>query len=376
MTKDNGEPHQHADVSEAAAPDVDRRRFLAGMGATLGAGGVGAAAAQDLSLLKGSGELVVCTWGGASTDAMKEVWFKPFSQLSGINVSTASVPDISKLEVMERVGNVEWDLMDAEGTQMELAIKKGLLRKIDYDLIFKIVPKEQIDPKVIKEYGVGSVAFSTVIAWNTGLFGAEGPQSWKEWADATRFKGRRALYAQPRPSFEIALMAAGVPPDKIYPINVNDAFKALDELKPKINLWVEKTSQWGVLMQNGEVDLMGSSLSRTLDEKNRTGKIDFTFNQSIVEQDYWVIPKSAPGGASAQKMIAFALLAKGSLAFASRMPFNVANTSIYGDLPEKMKQQLPGYPANAARNLQIDEAWWAANADQVRLRWLDWLSKT
>lgn len=381
MTKDNKESHHEADVSEVAAPGVDRRSFLTGMGVAFGAGlaggaGFDSARAQDLSLLKGSGDLVVCTWGGASTDAMKEIWFKPFSQLSGINVSTASVPDISKLEVMERVGNVEWDLMDAEGTQMELAIKKGLLRKIDYDLIFKIVPKEQIDPKVIKDYGVGSVAFSTVIAWNTGLFGAEGPQNWKEWADAKRFKGRRALYAQPRPSFEIALMAAGVPPDKIYPINVNDAFKALDELKPKINLWVEKTSQWGVLMQNGEVDLMGSSLSRTLDEKNRTGKIDFTFNQSIVEQDYWVIPKSAPGGANAQKMIAFALMAKGSLAFASRMPFNVANTSIYSDLPEKMKQQLPGYPANAARNLQIDEAWWTANADQVRLRWLDWLSKT
>ncbi|MCM2472449.1 ABC transporter substrate-binding protein [Rhizobium sp. CG5] len=363
--------------------EIDRRGFLAGIGAAglaFGAGIAGGAGirpvmAQDLSRLKGSGDVVVCTWGGASTDAMKEIWFTPFSQETGINVSTASVPDIAKLEVMENVGSVEWDLMDAEGTQMELAIKKDLLQKIDYDLIFKIVPKEQIDPKVIKEYGVGSVAFSTVIAWNTGLFGADGPQSWKEWADTTRFKGRRALYAQPRPSFEIALMAAGVPPEKIYPINIDDAFKALDELKPKIDLWVEKTSQWGVLMQNGEVDLMGSSLSRTLDEKKRSGKIDFTFNQSIIEQDYWVIPKSAAGGANAQKLIAYMLMAKGSLAFASRMPFNVANTTIYGDIPEEMQQQLPGYPANAARNVQIDQAWWTANSDQVRLRWLDWLSK-
>ncbi len=33
--------------------------------------------------------------------------------MSGVNVSTASVPDIAKLEVMENVGNVEWDLLDA-----------------------------------------------------------------------------------------------------------------------------------------------------------------------------------------------------------------------------------------------------------------------
>lgn len=382
MTKDN-DACNHVDQPETAGIELGRRSFLTGLGAAglafgsglAGGTGIKPAMAQDLSILKGSGDVVVCTWGGASTDAMKEVWFNPFAEATGINVSTASVPDIAKLEVMENVGNVEWDLLDAEGTQMELAIKKGLLQKIDYDLIFKIVPKEQIDPKVIKEYGVGSVAFSTVIAWNTGLFGSEGPQNWKEWADTTRFKGRRALYAQPRPSFEIALMAAGVPPEKIYPINIDEAFQALDALKPKIDLWVEKTSQWGVLMQNGEVDLMGSSLSRTLDEKKRTGKVEFTFNQSIIEQDYWVIPKSAPGGANAQKLIAYALMAKGSLAFASRMPFNVANTSIYGDIPESMKQQLPGYPANAVRNMHIDQAWWTANADQVRLRWLDWLSK-
>jgi putative spermidine/putrescine transport system substrate-binding protein len=382
MTKENDASH-HVPALRQDAIELDRRGFLACMGAaglafgTGLAGGTGLTAAmvQDMSLLKGSGDLVVCTWGGASTDAMQDVWFKPFSDVSGINVSTASVPDIAKLEVMENVGNVEWDLLDAEGTQMELAMQKGLLQKIDYDMIFKIVPKEQIDPKVIKEYGVGSVGFSTVIAWNTALFGAKGPQDWKEWADTSRFKGRRALYAQPRPSFEIALMAAGVPPEKIYPIDIDEAFKALDELKPKIDLWVEKTSQWGVLMPNGEVDLMGSSLSRTLDEKKRTGSIDFTFNQSIVEQDYWVIPKSAPGGANAQKLIAFALMAKGSLDFATRMPFSLANTSIYGDITEDMKQQLPGYPDNAARNLQIDQTWWTANADKVRLRWLDWLSK-
>ncbi len=123
-------------------------------------------------------------------------------------------------------------------------------------------------------------------------------------------QGRRALYAQPRPSFEIALMAAGVPPEKIYPININDAFKALDELRPKINsAW--KTSQC-VLMQNVEVDLMGSSLSRTLDEKKRSGKVDFTFNQSIVEQDYWVIPKSASRRRQCAQLIAYALMAKRS----------------------------------------------------------------
>lgn len=354
-----------------------RRGFIGGMGASALAiaAGLRPAFAQDLSVLNGEGSIIVCTWGGDYADTMQEIWFDTFAEATGIDVTYTSIPDMAKLEVMESVGNVEWDLIDTEGVQMALAIKKGLLQPIDYDLIFSIVPKEQLDPAVLTEYGIGSVAFSTVIAWNTDLFGAEGPQTWAEWFDTQKFKGRRALYAQPRPSFEIALMASGVPKDQIYPIDIDKAFAALDAIRDKIDLWVEKTSQWAVLMQNNEVDLMGASLARTLDEKQRTGKIDFTFNESIVEQSYWTVPKSAPGAEQAQKLIAWMMQPKGMLEYASTLPFNVANTSIYGDVPADMKSQLPGAPENAARNMHIDEAWWAENAEVVQLRWLDWMSK-
>ena len=355
--------------------EISRRNLLGSIaaGAAIGAGLRPAAAVDAASALKGDGSVVVCTWGGGYADTMQSVWFDPFKTATGIDVSTTSIPDMAKLEVMENVGNIEWDLVDTEGVQMQIAIKKGLLQPIDYDLVFSIVPKEQIDPKVITPYGLGSVAFSTVIAWNRDLFGGEGPQTWTEWFDTSRFKGRRALYSRPRPSFEIALMAAGVPKDKIYPINIDDAFDALNAVRKKIDLWVEKTSQWSVLLQNGEVDLMGSSLSITLQEKKR-GKIDFTFNQSIVEQSYWTVPKGAQGAKNAQKLIAWMMQPDGMLKYASALPFNVANTSIYGNVPTDMRAQLPGFPENAAKNMHIDETWWAENTAAVEPRWLDWIS--
>jgi putative spermidine/putrescine transport system substrate-binding protein len=65
---------------------------------------------------------------------------------------------------------------------------------------------------------------------------------------------------------------------------------------------------------------------------------------------------------------------EGMLKFASAQPFNVANTSIYGSVPKEMQTQLPGFPENAAKNMHIDEAWWAENTDAVQPRWLDWIS--
>ncbi len=77
MMKEN-DASNPAGLSENAGIEVDRRSFLAGMGAA----GVALATGEHQACAgtghgrcwKGSGDVVVRTWGGASTDAMKEVW--------------------------------------------------------------------------------------------------------------------------------------------------------------------------------------------------------------------------------------------------------------------------------------------------------------
>lgn len=353
---------------------LTRRELMAALGAS-GAVLATRGWAQDMSALKGDGHVVVCTWGGHYTDVMDQVWFQDFTDATGITVSSTAIPDMAKLEVMDQVNNVEWDLVDTEGTQMAVAIGKGLLAPIDYSLIESIVPKAQLNPAVCKEYGIGSVAFSTCIGWRPSVVGDVGPATWAEFFDTTKFKGRRALYAQPRPTFEIALMAAGVPKDKLYPISIDDAFAACDAIKDKVDLWVERTSQWDVLIESGEVDLAGASLSR-LDGGRKAGIFDFHFNESIVEQSYWTVPAKAPGREDAMKLIAWMMQAKGMQKYVTEMPYYVlANTSIYDGIPEETAKLLPGYPANAALNMYIDEDWWGANAEEVQTRWLDWMSR-
>lgn len=355
---------------------ISRRNLL--LGASAGALSVGFgpafAANPPLELLKGEGDVIVCAWGGRYIDVMKEVWFEPFGDEMGISVNTTGTPDLAKLKVMQQVGNVEWDLIDTEGTQMQLAIKDDLLEKIDYDLIYKIVPKEDLVPEMVHEYGLGSVTFSTVIAWNSDKF-PEGPKDWAEFFDTEKFKGRRALYAQPKPALEIALMATGVPKDQVYPIDLDKAFAALDQIADKVDLWVEKSAQWAVLMQNREVDLLGSTLVRVFAERRDGQPFNYHFNQSITEQSYWTIPKGAPHAASAQKLLAYMMQGKGMAEFVSQLPYGVANSTIYAGMPAEMVSQLPASPENAPLCLKLDESWWAENAPAVQPRWLEWISK-
>ena len=57
-------------------------------------------------------EVVVCSWGGAYTDAQRKAFFDPFERQTGIRVRTVGVPDLAKIRAVEP-DHVAGDLMDA-----------------------------------------------------------------------------------------------------------------------------------------------------------------------------------------------------------------------------------------------------------------------
>ena len=58
------------------------------------------------------------------------------------------------------------------------------------------------------------------------------PLTWPDFWDAKKFPGPRGYYNAPTYSLEFALIADGVPKDKLYPIDVPRALKSLDRVKP------------------------------------------------------------------------------------------------------------------------------------------------
>jgi putative spermidine/putrescine transport system substrate-binding protein len=358
---------------------ITRRHFLASTGAGAAAALIGprafaAAAAADLTPLKGTGQVIVSTWGGSYTDAQTKAFFDPFTKATGIKVVTTGTPDAAKMKLMEDSGNVEWDLVDAEGFMMFTAAKADQLAPVDYDLVYKVVPKEQLIAEAIKPYGLPSVAFGWVIAWSTKT-AKQGPQSWAEFFDVQKFPGRRALYAQPKPILEIALLADGVPMDKIYPLDVDRAFKKLDTIRSHVDVWYSDTGQVDVLLQNGEVDYLLAGIGRVFKAKNDGVPVDYTFNQGIWEQSYWVVMKNSPNAQNAQKLLAFMAQAQPEADFVGLFPAGVPNKEAYGLISKNVSDNLMTSPKNLGSELQIDAKWWTDNQEAVNRRWLEWYSQ-
>ena len=54
----------------------------------------------------------------------------------------------------------------------------------------------------------------------------------------------------------IALLADGVPMDKLYPLDVDRAFRKLEQIKPDIATWWTSGGQSAQLISDGEVDMI------------------------------------------------------------------------------------------------------------------------
>ena len=191
------------------------------------------------------------SWGGSTQDAQKQAWADPFSKASGITVVQDGPTDYGKLKAMVESGNVQWDVVDVEADFALRAAAEGLLEPLD----FNVIQRDKIDPRFVSDYGVGSFFFSFVLGYNEGKLGANKPQDWSALFDTKTYPGKRALYKWPSPGvLELALLADGVAADKLYPLDLDRAFKKLDTIKKDI-VWWGGGAQSQQLLASGEASM-------------------------------------------------------------------------------------------------------------------------
>jgi putative spermidine/putrescine transport system substrate-binding protein len=357
--------------------ELNRRKFLVttGAGAVAALAPSGFARAQNnpaaANLLKGSGEVVVATWGGAYTDLNRRAYFEPFEKATGIKVTTTGIPDLAKMRLMAQTGKVEWDLIDAEGQMMRNAAKEGILEPINYDLMFSVASRADYKPSDLHQFGIPSIAFGYTLTWNTKTAKVS-PRNWADFWDVKKFPGRRAVYAKPKPLLEAALLADGVAKKDLYPLNVDRGFAKLDEIKRNIDVWVDSTAQFDVLLQNGEVDYLLATQGRATQSRAKGFPVDYTFDNGFWEQSSWVIMKNAPNSQNAQKLLAWIAQPEGQALMGATWPCGVPNLKAYQLMKPEAVAEIPTAPDNLPKMVALDTDWWTANNDVVVRRWLQW----
>lgn len=311
--------------------------------------------------------LVIVNSGGAMGDAKRKALYDPFTKATGIEIVTASGPDLAKIKAQVERKDVEWDITDLNDAWVPAAARLGLLEKIDES----IVNRAGAIPQSKHEYAVGGTVYAAGIAFPTNRLGGKAPKTWPEFWDAKGFPGRRGLRNRVTDTLEIALMGDGVPASQVYPCDVERAFKALERIKPNVSHWIAQTAQTVSLIQGNETDFTYTYTTRVKDLQAANVPIDYSFRQNILGIGWIGALKGTKNRDAAMRFLAFTMDKDRQIELSNLS----GDAPTYADALAKVDPATRKWLPNIADpdNLFIDATWWDSRIEELNTRFKEWL---
>jgi putative spermidine/putrescine transport system substrate-binding protein len=317
-------------------------------------------------------QLTVADNGGPYGPAFRRAFYDPFEKATGIKVINVVHPaePTAQFRSLVEAKSYIWDVaLISPGNVWRLAKPKNFLEPLG-------ITKDDapgLIPEMIWPGYLGIDVFATTMGYRTDKFGDNGPQSWADFWDVQKFPGRRSLYKQPNGPLEIALMADGVDPAKLYPLDLDRAFKSLDKIRKYVSVWWTSGAQSTQLLQSGEVDMLMIWNARAQAAIDSGAPARIVWNQGLFSSDGWSIPLGSPQVDLAKKFVRFCIDPERQASFAETLAYGPTNLSAYDKIPPARAALLPTYPANLKLMRVSDDEWWGNNFQRVAERFEDWM---
>lgn len=348
-----------------------RRQILIGMG-----GGVAASIAAPFisrRALASTKQLVVSSWGGGLQTALRKAYFAPFQAETGVEIveRTYGSNGLAQLRAEIQAGGATTDLFDGPPFWVSIGRKAGIIGRISYS---DFRDRDAHIPEALNEFGYGYGSVSWGIGYNTKSFPNGGPSNWADVWDTAKFKGVRAMFGPiAARHLEYALMAEGVPPGAVNPLNAEKedrAFAKLKQIKPSVGLWFDSFSQAETMLTSREIDVCEYVSGRAFEAQDKGSPIAFTFKGAVMNLLTWVMAKDAPNKENALKFLAFSSRPDRQAALAQSIFYGPTNTKAFAEVPdEKTRRRLSTHPDNLKTQVLLDGEYWADALGRLKPRW-------
>jgi len=345
-----------------------RRSVLAGLiGATGWLGSGFASPARAAGEFAGK-TVVFAGWGGAYQDAEKTAYCDPFAKETGARVLQDGPMNAAKFRAMIESGAPNWDVADITIDFLYAGTGDNLFEKIDRS----IIDTSRIDPKFVHEYGVGCIVWSYNLGYSTKAYaGKETPKTWADVFDLAKFPGKRGLGDNPVATMEVALLADGVPIEKLYPLDVDRALKKLSTIKSQTIFWATN-SQSQQLFVDGEINLGLILNGRAYDAAKKGAPIAISWEQNIQSVDYLVVPKGSRNREPAMKLIDYMTMPANQAKMANLLAYAPTNPKAFADVDPQVSSWLSTEPGNVKKGFVINAEYWRDNLKKNTEQWTAW----
>ena len=333
----------------------------------------------------GADELTLVSWGGVYTKSQMLAFIRPYEAKTGARIEVLDYTGgLDEIRKQVRSLNVRWNVVDLELSDAIRGCDEGLLEKIDHS---QLAPAPDGTPATedfidgsITDCAVGTVIWSTVIAYDRHHLGDAKPRSVADFFDTERFPGHRGLRRTPKSNLEWALIADGVEPERVYDIlateeGLDRAFAMLDRIKPYL-IWWEAGTEATQLLETGRV-VMTSAYNGRIQEAidERDAPFALLWDHQIWNIDLLGIPKGDPNRERAWDFIRFATAPAQLAAQARHIAYGPVRKSSLAQIAPSRRARLPTHGQNFGNALRLDARWWAQHYARINQRFETWLRR-
>ncbi|MGW0336460.1 ABC transporter substrate-binding protein [Streptomyces sp. NPDC003011] len=361
-------------------PLIGRRALLRGAGGlaalaalpSLAACGTGTTRAATAGGQAGSKTVIVRDSGGSFGEALQKAVYTPFTQETGIAVKVTSLEGTQMLAQMKQ-GRPQFDLVNTSMMDLFKFADQGHLENLDRDRI-KSLKSAKIPDGQITEHAVAHSFYAQCMAYRTDDFGGRKPESWADFWDTKSFKGSRSLCNPDADlaELEFALLADGVPLDKLYPLDVDRAFKVMDRIRSDVKKFWDSGPLPGVLLSREEVTMSTIWHGRLADLTKQGVPVAAQLDGARRQFSGFGIPMGAAHVDTAYQLLDYSLHPEVQARLAKTFPANPSSPVAYKKLTEKELSTLAGAPEYYDKGFDADIEWWIKNEAAVIKRWLEW----
>ena len=335
--------------------------------------------------------ITAVSYGGSYARAVVRGYHESFTAETGVRVDLADfMGGLAQVRAQVESGSVYWDVVDLNVAETVNGCDEGVLELIDPSILPPgpngELPEDDFLPEMNTECGVGNLLFSSIFAYNREVLTGPPPTRLADFFDLERFPGRRGMRRSPEANLEFAMMADGVPKDRVYdelstPEGLARAFRKLDTIKDQV-VWWETSAQAPQLLADGEVLMTTAANGRIFNAQVLEGQpFEIVWDGQVMDRGQLAIVAGTPRLEDAIRFLRHAATAESMAGVGRHIAYSPARYSAealidrHVETGTEMWPHMPTNPANMKNHLMVDWRWWADHGDEMLERFTAWLAR-
>jgi putative spermidine/putrescine transport system substrate-binding protein len=338
-----------------------------GGGGSSSSGSTAAASSESPELKKlldgiTSSQVIIASYGGDTEAARKKVFWEPFEARTGVQVIEA---DAGSLAVPMLQGEVptKWDAVHGSVEEAYAAVKGG---KKPIGKTPKIAWEDLVEPSKMRPYIWQSFILAYVPGMIKGTYSGAQPETWADFFDTKKFPGKRAWPAEYFTGGvnEAALLADGVAPDEIYPLDLERAAAKIKSIFSDLVIYTAYAQAQSFLTsKTATMSFAPNGLWKELEGKGIEMATVWSANPILDTNGMNILPE-APNPDAVEALAAFCNQPKLQAEFARITNYGPPTKEAFNELTKAEVEALPNAPGRT-NVLNDDPIYLAENQGEI-----------